>query len=121
MPGKLPSEHSEIFLGLLGGAANTHAPEEMAYPHRAALYAMNVHTRWLDPQDDARCLAWAREFFKAAAPHAAGGVYINFLNEDEVDRIAEAYGPNYARLKEIKAKYDPDNLFRSNQNIRHGG
>lgn len=118
--GKLPSEHSEIFLGLLGGAANTRAPDEMAYPHRAALYAMNVHTRWLDPQDDARCLAWAREFFKAAAPHAAGGVYINFLNEDEVDRIAEAYGPNYARLKEIKAKYDPDNLFRSNQNIRPG-
>ena len=116
--GKLPSEHSEIFLGLLGGAANTRAPDEMAYPHRAALYAMNVHTRWLDPQDDARCLAWAREFFQAAAPHAAGGVYINFLNEDEVDRIAEAYGPNYARLKEIKAKYDPDNLFRSNQNIR---
>lgn len=116
--GKLPSAHSEIFLGLLGGAANTHAPDEMAYPHRAALYAMNVHTRWLDPQDDARCLAWAREFFQAAAPHAAGGVYINFLNEDEVDRIAEAYGPNYARLKEIKAKYDPDNLFRSNQNIQ---
>jgi len=118
--GKLPSEHSEIFLGLLGGAANTHAPDEMAYPHRAALYAMNVHTRWLDPRDDARCLAWAREFFQAAAPHAAGGVYINFLNEDEVDRIADAYGPNYARLKAIKAKYDPDNLFRSNQNIRPG-
>lgn len=116
----LPSEQSEIFLGLLGGAANTHAAEAMAYPHREALYAMNVHTRWMDPAEDAKCLAWAREFFKAAAPHAAGGVYINFLNEDEVDRIAEAYGPNYRRLKEIKAKYDPDNLFRSNQNIRPG-
>ncbi|RJG11502.1 FAD-binding oxidoreductase [Massilia cavernae] len=116
--GKLPSDQSEIFLGLLGGAANTHAPDEMAYPHRHALYAMNVHTRWLDPDEDAKCLAWAREFFKAAAPHAAGGVYINFLNEDESDRIADAYGPNYRRLKEIKAKYDGDNLFRSNQNIR---
>jgi FAD/FMN-containing dehydrogenase len=118
--GKLPSTQSEIFLGLLGGAANTHAPDEMAYPHRAALYAMNVHTRWEEPSQDAACLAWAREFFKAAAPHAAGSVYINFLNEDEVDRIAEAYGPNYARLKQIKAKYDPDNLFRTNQNIRPG-
>jgi len=116
--GKLPSPHSEIFLGLLGGAANSHAPEATAYPHRAALYAMNVHTRWLAPEDDARCLAWARAFFQDAAPHAAGGVYINFLNEDEVDRIAEAYGPNYDRLKAVKAKYDPDNLFRSNQNIR---
>lgn len=118
--GRLPSIQSEIFLGLIGGAANKHAPDEMAYPHRAALYAMNVHTRWEDPQDDATCLAWAREFFKAAAPHAAGSVYINFLNEDEVDRIAEAYGPNYRRLKEIKAKYDPDNLFRTNQNILPG-
>jgi FAD/FMN-containing dehydrogenase len=116
--GRLPSAQSEIFLGLLGGAANSHAPDEMAYPHRSALYAMNVHTRWDDPHQDAACLAWAREFFQAAAPHAAGGVYINFLNEDEVDRIAEAYGPNYQRLREIKAKYDPDNLFRSNQNIR---
>lgn len=118
--GRLPSSQSEIFLGLIGGAANKHAPDKMAYPHRAALYAMNVHTRWEDPQDDATCLAWAREFFKAAAPHAAGSVYINFLNEDEVDRIAEAYGPNYRRLKEIKAKYDPDNLFRTNQNILPG-
>jgi FAD/FMN-containing dehydrogenase len=118
--GKLPSAQSEIFLGLLGGAANAHAPDEMAYPHRAALYAMNVHTRWEEPSQDAACLAWAREFFKAAAPHAAGSVYINFLNEDEVDRIAEAYGPNYARLRQVKAKYDPDNLFRANQNIRPG-
>jgi FAD/FMN-containing dehydrogenase len=118
--GQLPSEQSEIFLGLIGGAASTHAPQETAYPHRPALYAMNVHTRWTEPADDAACLAWAREFFKAAAPHAAGGVYINFLNEDEVDRIAEAYGPNYSRLRELKAKYDPDNLFRANQNIRPG-
>ncbi|MGZ8290473.1 MAG: FAD-binding oxidoreductase, partial [Telluria sp.] len=63
--GKLPSEQSEIFLGLLGGAANTRAAEETAYPHREALYAMNVHTRWMDPAEDATCLAWAREFFKA--------------------------------------------------------
>jgi FAD/FMN-containing dehydrogenase len=116
--GRLPSDQSEIFLGLIGGAANTHAPDATAYPHRAALYAMNVHTRWTEPRDDAACLSWARDFFKAAAPHAAGGVYINFLNEDEVDRIADAYGPNYRRLRQIKAKYDPANLFRANQNIR---
>ncbi|THC41692.1 FAD-binding oxidoreductase [Massilia sp. Mn16-1_5] len=115
--GRLPSTQSEIFLGLIGGAANTRPPDETAYPHRKALYAMNVHTRWDTPSEDASCLAWAREFFKAAAPHAAGGVYINFLNEDEVDRIAEAYGPNYARLRQVKAQYDPQNLFRANQNI----
>jgi len=118
--GRLPSTQSEIFLGLIGGAANTRPPDETAYPHRKALYAMNVHTRWDTPGEDASCLAWAREFFKAAAPHAAGGVYINFLNEDEVDRIAEAYGPNYARLRQVKAQYDPQNLFRANQNILPG-
>jgi FAD/FMN-containing dehydrogenase len=116
--GRLPSPHSEIFLGLLGGEASAHAPDETAYPHRGVQYAMNVHTRWLEPAEDATCIAWAREFFKAAAPHAAGSVYINFLTEDEGDRIAEAYGPNYARLAQIKARYDPDNLFHSNQNIR---
>jgi FAD/FMN-containing dehydrogenase len=116
--GRLPSPHSEIFLGLVGGKANTHDPAETAYPHRSALYAMNVHTRWEDAADDARCIAWAREFFKAAAPHAAGTVYINFLTEEETGRIAEAYGANYARLAQVKQKYDPDNLFRSNQNIR---
>jgi FAD/FMN-containing dehydrogenase len=79
---------------------------------------MNVHTRWENAADDARCIAWAREFFQAAAPHAAGSVYINFLTEDESGRIAEAYGPNYAQLAQVKQKYDPQNLFRSNQNIR---
>ena len=116
--GRLPSPHSEIFLGLIGGQASAHATSETAYPHRDALWAMNVHTRWEAAQDDAACIAWAREFFKAAAPHAAGSVYINFLNEDESDRIADAYGANYARLAEVKAKYDPGNLFRSNQNIQ---
>ena len=116
--GKLPSPHSEIFLGLLGEQASAAAPDAMAYPSRDAMWAMNVHTRWVDAADDARCIAWAREFFKMAAPHATGGVYINFLNEDESDRIAAAYGPNYARLAQVKAKYDPDNLFRTNQNIR---
>ena len=116
--GQLPSPHSEIFLGLLGEKASAHAASETAYPHRNALWAMNVHTRWEDPSEDAKCITWAREFFKMAAPHAAGGVYINFLNEDESDRIAEAYGQNYARLAQVKAQYDPDNLFRTNQNIR---
>jgi FAD/FMN-containing dehydrogenase len=115
--GKLPSPHSEIFMGLIGGKANTLPAGATAYPHRQALFAMNVHTRWEDPADDARCITWAREFFKMAAPYAAGGVYINFLTQDEGDRIADAYGPNFARLAQIKAKYDPHNLFRANQNI----
>ncbi len=116
--GKLPTEQSEIFLGLLGGQANRMPVEATAYPHRNVMYAMNVHTRWTDPAQDTACIAWAREFFSAATPYAAGSVYINFLTEEEGVRIADAYGPNYQRLAELKAKYDPANLFRRNQNIR---
>ena len=116
--GKLPSPHSEIFMGLIGGKASARPAGATAYPHRDALFAMNVHTRWEDPADDARCIAWAREFFKMAAPYAAGSVYINFLTQDEGERIADAYGPNFDRLAQIKARYDPDNLFRANQNIK---
>ena len=115
---KLPSPECEIFMGLIGGQANRVAPDATAYPHRDVLYAMNVHTRWRDPSEDDKCIAWAREFFAAAAQYAAGSVYINFLTQDEGERIAEAYGPNFDRLAQLKNKYDPRNIFRQNQNIR---
>jgi FAD/FMN-containing dehydrogenase len=114
--GRLPSNQTEIFFAKLGGAVNRVAPDGTAYPHRDTEFVMNVHARWSDAKDDARCMAWAREFFQATKPHASGGVYVNFIPEDE-DRVANAYGPNLARLKELKKKYDPHNLFRINQNI----
>ena len=116
--GKLPTPQCEIFLGLLGGQAGRPAAGDMAYPHRDALYVLNVHTRWEDPADDARCIKWARDFFSATAPYATGSVYVNFLTQDESERTADAYGANYQRLAQIKQQYDPDNLFRTNQNIR---
>jgi FAD/FMN-containing dehydrogenase len=115
--GKLPTPQCEIFLGLIGGKANVPAPGATAYPHRDVLYAMNVHARWDAPADDAKCIGWSRDFFAAAAPHAAGSVYINFMTQEEGARIREAYGPNYDRLVEIKKRYDPQNLFRFNHNI----
>ena len=78
---------------------------------------MNVHGRWANPADDARCMAWARDFFKASAPFASAGVYVNFLTADEGERVKLAYGPNYDRLARIKRQYDPANLFSTNQNI----
>ena len=116
--GLLPSQQCEIFFGLLGGAVNRHGADATAYPHRDAMYAMNVHTRWTDPAEDDKCIGWARSFFTDAAPYATGGVYINFLTQEEEGRIADAYGPNYGKLKQLKARYDPTNLFRQNQNIR---
>jgi len=90
-----------------------------AYPHRDIQFVMNVHTRWSDPGQDKACIAWAREFFEKMTPHATGGVYVNFMSEDEARRVqGGAYGSNFRRLAALKAKYDPDNLFRLNQNIR---
>lgn len=114
----LPSAQCEIFFGLIGGATMRVAPEATAYPNRDALYVMNVHGRWSDPDDDARCIAWARDFFDASAPYATGSVYVNFLTADERDRIGQAYGPNLARLAAVKQHYDPQNLFAHNQNIQ---
>jgi FAD/FMN-containing dehydrogenase len=114
----LPTDECEIFIGQLGGAASRVAPDAMAYPHRNANFAMNVHTRWRDAADERRSIDWARKLYAEAAPHATGGVYVNFMPEDETDRVSSAYGPNYARLVALKSKYDPGNLFRLNQNVQ---
>jgi FAD/FMN-containing dehydrogenase len=115
--GKLPSPQCEIFFGAIGGATTLPAPDSAAYAQRDANFVMNFHGRWEDPVDDERCIAWARDFFNATAPFASGGVYVNFMTADETDRVRSAYGPNYDRLAQVKRKYDPDNLFRMNQNI----
>jgi FAD/FMN-containing dehydrogenase len=114
----LPSPQCEIFIANLGGAVNRVPAEATAYPHRDVQFVMNVHTRWSKPSEDATCVAWARAFYGAAAPFATGGVYVNFMPDDEAQRVrVGAYGPNYDRLTKIKAKYDPNNLFRMNQNV----
>jgi FAD/FMN-containing dehydrogenase len=116
--GKLPSLHCEIFIGLIAGAPNRIAPNAMAYGHRDAKFVLNVHGRWDEAKDDQKCIAWAREFFKASAPYASAGAYVNFMTAEEGDRIAAAYGSNYERLVEIKRRYDPENVFHFNQNIK---
>ncbi|MEW5795285.1 MAG: FAD-binding oxidoreductase [Candidatus Zixiibacteriota bacterium] len=115
---KLPTPQCEIFFGQIGGATTRVSPDAMAYSHRNAIYVMNVHGRWESPNDDTRCIEWARTFFREMTPHATGGVYVNFLTSDESDRIGAAYGPHLKRLQQIKMKYDPENLFSVNQNIR---
>jgi FAD/FMN-containing dehydrogenase len=116
--GKLPSPQCEIFIGLIAGAANRVPADAMAYRHRDAKFVLNVHGRWNERTHDERCIAWARAFFQATAPYASGGVYVNFMTEEESDRVGAAYGANYDRLAEIKKQYDPDNLLHLNQNIK---
>ncbi len=116
--GRLPTAQCEIFLGLIAGAANRIPADATAYGHRGTKFVLNVHGRWDDPADDGRCIAWARDFFKASAPYASPGAYVNFMTEEETDRIAAAYGSSYARLVQIKRRYDPENIFHMNQNIK---
>ena len=116
--GKLPTAQCEIFLGHIAGASNRIPAEAAAWGHRDTKFVLNVHGRWDDSADDKRCITWARDFFKASAPYASAGAYINFMTEDEADRITAAYGSNYARLVQIKRKHDPDNIFHMNQNIK---
>src|SRR6266481_353434 len=116
--GKLPSPQCEIFIGLIAGAANRVPGDAMAYRHRDAKFVLNVHGRWDERKDDERCVAWARAFFQASAPYASEGAYVNFMTDEEGDRVAAAYGANYDRLTQIKKQYDPDNVFHLNQNIK---
>ncbi|WP_313624292.1 FAD-binding oxidoreductase [Achromobacter sp.] len=117
----VPSPQCEIFFGHIAGAAMRVPVSSMAYPHRSAQFAMNVHGRWDSPQDDERCIAWTRDIFKATEPYSQGGVYVNFLTQEETERVGAAYGENFDRLVQVKTRYDPKNLFRHNQNIRPAG
>jgi FAD/FMN-containing dehydrogenase len=117
--GTLPTPQSEIFLAQVGGAAARVAVDATAYPHRDAAFVMNVHTRWEDAEQDRECVAWARDFFDATASYSTGGVYLNFVSEAEDSaRVTAAYGANYERLQQLKAKYDPENVFRTNLNVQ---
>jgi FAD/FMN-containing dehydrogenase len=115
---KLPSPECELAFAQLGGAINRVAPEATAYPHRTAQFLVNIHTRWRDHANDPKCIDWTRSLFDACTPFATGGTYVNFIPEDDTDGVRRAYLGNATRLQSIKAKYDPGNLFRVNQNIQ---
>jgi len=116
--GRLPTEECEIFIANVGGAMARVPVEATAFAGRDANFVMNVHTRWQEARDDARCIGWAREFYNATRPYASSTAYVNFLPDEDGERLSSTYGGNYAKLREIKAKYDPDNAFRVNQNIK---
>lgn len=115
---ELPGPECEIFIGYVGGAASRVPAEATAFPQRLPHFVMNVHARWRDPAMDKTFIGWARRLYEDAKPLAIGTAYINFMPEDEVDRVEAAYGANYRRLAEIKQRYDPLNMFRMNQNVQ---
>ena len=114
---KLPDPQCEVFIAHVGGAMARVANDATAFPQRKAHFTMNVHTRWSEAAKDNACIGWARDLFENTGADSAGSVYVNFMPGDEAGRLAEAYGKNLDRLREIKAAYDPGNLFRVNHNI----
>ncbi|MFQ3250206.1 MAG: FAD/FMN-containing dehydrogenase [Glaciecola sp.] len=113
----LPSNECEIFIAYVGGAMTNVAAQATPWQNRAPHFTINVHTRWQDAKDDESCQQWARTLHDDLSEHSMGSVYVNFIPEGDNDSISEAYGVNFARLKRIKQKVDPANLFRVNQNI----
>ncbi len=114
---ELHGDYSIIGIEPLGGAQGRVSAEASAFGHRNVPFSLGIWTGWEQPADDTANIAWTREFFEAVKPYGAGA-YVNYLGEDEGDRVEEAYGPSYARLQEVKRKWDPDNLFQQNFNIR---
>jgi hypothetical protein len=115
-----PSSGATVFVSPWIGAETDPATDATAYPHRNPAHHVLVEARWDDPSRDTEHIDWVRDAHEALAPHTTGDVELNFLTDDEPDeRRQSAYGDNYDRLVEVKTKWDPDNLFRTNQTIKH--
>lgn len=115
---RCPSPMNTLLLEHVHGAATRVPVEATAFPHRNEGYNFLALSQWTDPEATEGCTAWAREAFAAMAPARAEGRYVNYLDDDEEgDPVAAAYGANYARLRMVKAEYDPENVFHLNQNI----
>jgi FAD/FMN-containing dehydrogenase len=116
---RVPSPMAGIMLEHAHGAMTRIGVTDTAFPHRTVGYNMLFLTQWANPADTERNIAWTRESYAAMRPFFGAGRYVNYLDDDEAgDAAAEAYGPNYPRLRQIKAKFDPANFFHMNQNIR---
>jgi FAD/FMN-containing dehydrogenase len=116
----LPSDGSGIELIPHGGRQLALDEDATAFPDRGAAYSFNVFSRWPLSAAAEVCIAWARRSYDRLVPHQSGGVYTNFFSVDDDDsRVVAAYGAaKYQRLAEVKRRYDPDNVFALNGNIR---
>ena len=102
----------------LGGAVARQDPEGSAFEDRRATHAVVIDAVWSEPAQASACVAWTRTFWEAIRPSSTGHIYVNFLGDEGQDRVRAAYGEaKYERLRALKRKYDPANVFRLNQNI----
>jgi FAD/FMN-containing dehydrogenase len=116
---RIPSPHSAVILFQIAGALNELDEAHSPAGNRDARYLLNIAGSWEQPQDDAANISWAREAWSDMRSFSTGGNYINFLTADESDeRIEAALGASLQRLAEVKARWDPHNMFRTNRNIK---
>jgi FAD/FMN-containing dehydrogenase/SAM-dependent methyltransferase len=113
----LTSPISQVELLALGGAIARVDSQATAFPFRQARWLINIPATWRDAADDEREIAWARATHAAVRPFLTEGTYVNFMGDDEEAGVAGAYGRTIERLQQVKALYDPGNVFRLNQNI----
>jgi len=114
---KVPAVNSTVHIYPINGAVQDVAPDATAFGHRDAKYATVIAGMWPDPAQNEANIRWVKDYYAALAPHSEKGGYINFAADDDTDRVAANFGRNFDQLRKLKAKYDPDNRFRINQNI----
>ena len=115
---RIVSPHSAILIFPIDGALNELPEDHSAVGNRDAAAVLNIASAWEHAGDDAANIEWARSAWRDMRQFSTGGTYVNFLTEEEGDeRTRAAYRMNYARLVQVKAKWDPSNLFRTNKNI----
>jgi FAD/FMN-containing dehydrogenase len=115
---KVPAVNSTVHIYPINGACHRVAPDATAFAYRDATFATVIAGMWPDPADNESNIAWVRDYYEATAPLSEEGGYVNFMADDDQDRVSANYRQNYDRLVDVKRSYDPDNLFRFNQNIR---
>jgi hypothetical protein len=113
-----PSIFSAMHLYPINGAAHDVGRSDTAWNYRDANFAQVIVGVDPDPANKQAITDWSKAYWQALHPHSAGGAYVNMMMEEGEDRIKAAYGDNYQRLSQMKAKYDPQNLFHVNQNIK---
>ena len=115
---QLPTPHSSMHIYPINGAAHQVGKSETPWNYRDANFSMVIVGVDPDPANNERLIQWTKDYWMALHPHSPGGVYLNFIMDEGNERVRAAYGDNYARLAQIKADYDPQNLFHVNQNIK---
>jgi len=115
---RVPVVNSTVHIYPINGACHRVAPDATAFAYRDATFATVIAGMWPDPAQNEANIAWVRDFYDDTAPHSEEGGYVNFMADDDQDRVRVNYKENYDRLVAVKRKYDPDNLFHLNQNIR---